>query len=458
MRRRTLRPSIRRSSLRHGQILGALALAAAGTGLAGCHSTGLGNPSDIAGRYVVTVCDADIQTGTPGSGELGVRTLNAQDTLTVVALPISEGSTTKFAQVQVSNSALGPPTCLAVTHDGRYAFVVEYRGPAKPEARTVDDLPPGNTVTAVDLTNPLSPTITATTDVVKEPIAVAVHPQGTFVAVAAQEPRRQVVILPVKNGQFAGEPAAWPLLGLDNDEAKPSSIAWHPSGNALAVTLMDRGEVMFYRFRKNDKGELQLAPWGPPVKVGKAPFAGAFTPDGRYFIVNNVESVGGVQGYDVGVPEGELVSIRMGDMPGEVGATGGGPIQNIVVSTVKVGVGPVGMAINTAGTMLATCNVQHSHAAENIQQGGGSVSLVMLAKDGTLTNTGEFPVNAVPAGIAFDGKGSFLCVSEYRSLDPDAKDGEIGFWHIGGGSHPTLVPADLYVAVGHGPHGVLIVR
>ena len=33
--------------------------------------------------------------------------------------------------------------------------------------------------------------------------------------------------------------SAWPLLGLDDDAAKPSCVAWHPSGSALAVTLPD---------------------------------------------------------------------------------------------------------------------------------------------------------------------------------------------------------------------------
>ena len=57
------------------------------------------------------------------------------------------------------------------------------------------------------MSNPLAPIVTATTEVSKEPIAVAVHPSGDLIAVVAQQPRQQIVMVPVHNGQFTAAQA-----------------------------------------------------------------------------------------------------------------------------------------------------------------------------------------------------------------------------------------------------------
>lgn len=444
-----------------------LALAGLMGGLAGGCADGAGmGPS---GQYILCVNDADMAASAWADQQLGDRDPAATDTLTVITLPLRNGEPpyeTPFAQINVSNSALCPPTCLSVSRDGRFAFVVEYRGPAGADAKTVADLPIGNKVTAIDLSSPLKPVVASVAEVSKQPISVAVNPEGNLVAVVAQQPRQQIVVLPFANGQFSGEPTAWPLIGLDAEDAKPTSVAWHPAGTALAVTLQDRGEVVFYRFKRGDDGRLALSPWGQPVKAGKAPYAGAFTPDGRHFVVNDVQWGQDVQGYNVGAPQGQLVSIRLADMAGGPETAQGGAADHLVVSSVQVGVSPVGMAISNDGTLIATANLQRSYLREGDPRAsegerGGSLSLVAIAGDGTLTHLAEAPINAVPAGVCFDGKDKHVCVTQFRSFDPEAKSGELGFWTVkpAKGSDPAaLEPTNLYVGVGVGPHGVLIVR
>src|SRR6185295_16847769 len=95
------------------------ALLIATAGLVGCGGGGhgAGSPGDVSGRYLITVDDADMAAASFSDKMLGDRNPNARDSLTVVALPITE-PVTKFAQIEVSNSALCPPTCLAVLRDG----------------------------------------------------------------------------------------------------------------------------------------------------------------------------------------------------------------------------------------------------------------------------------------------------------------------------------------------------
>lgn len=447
------------------------------TALTGCEVQKALRPGDIAGKYIVAIGDADMASASFGSRELGERDPSAEDALTVVALPLQE-PVTPHAQIAVSNSALCPPTSLSVTRDGKYAFVVEYRGPASPNARTIDDLPKGNKLTSINLAEPLNPAIAAVTEVGLEPMAVAAHPDGDLVAVVTHAERQQIVILPFDDGAFSGQPAAWPVLGVDDDSVKPTSIAWHPGGGALAVTLQDRGEVAFFRFRRSDDNRYQLAPWGTPVKAGKSPHSGAFTPDGRHFIVNDTQT-SPRDAYGVGTPAGQLIVIRLGDMPGGMETAEGTQADHVVVSVAPVGVAPVGIAITSDGRFVATANLQPSQpftppvqnaSAESEsssstqapavpQDGrGGTISLLALDDDGTLSSISESPINGVPASLTFDAKDSFLVVTQFRSFDPGAIDGELSFWKLDRGRTPGLRMADFFVGVGKGPHGVLIVR
>jgi len=297
---------------------------------------------------------------------------------------------------------------------------------------------------------------------------VAVHPSGDMVAVVTKNPRAQLVVVSVKNGAAVGDPFSWPLLGLDDDAAKPSCVAWHPSGSALCVTLPDRGQVIFYQFQRETDGGMSLRTWGKPVTVGKYPYSGAFTPDGRFFITTDLQWGKDVEGFSVGAPQGTLSVVRIDGVPasseGKTSDQSAAPARHEVVCQTPVGISPEGLAISHDGTMVATSNLLHSYLPENDphrspgSQRGGSLSLLTLSHDGKLTPVGEFPINAVPAGLTFDAKDRFLAVTQFHSFDPEARGGELAFWKVNHGKHAGLEKAEFVVGVGQGPHGVLIVR
>lgn len=406
-------------------------------------STGPAQPGDVSGSILLALGDADLPADAPAQSLLADRGPNARDTLTIVSLPIRE-PVTPSTQIDVSNSAIGSPACMAISPDRRFAYVLESRGPGGDgSARPVSSLPMGESLTTIDISTPMSPASRGTTFVGSDPQAVAVNPAGDLLAIVTSNPRNQLVMVPLSDG-LPGSPASWPLIGLDDDAASASCVAWHPSGRALAVTLPGRDEVVFYAFSRDADGSLAIASWGAPVHVGHTPIYGAFTPDGRLFVT--VDANRPSDGVSSPAGAGGLSVVRVSDNLDNASAS------HTLVGSVTTAVGPVGAAISPDGSLVACANAQASSGP------GGSVSLFWMGPNGDLVPRGEFPIGAVPAGVSFDPAGRFVLVSQYRSLDPAAADGEVSFWKIAGGSSPTLVQQEFFLGIGSGPHGVLIVR
>ena len=455
-------------------------------GLGGCAAdTSPPKVGDVGGRYIAVLCDGDMSATVYADQQLA-RKAGAKDALTVVPLPIADPDgpdaitwQTSVSQLDVSNSALGPPVSVAATRDGQRVFVVESMGRAGPGATSIDQLPAGHLLSSFCFEDPANPQALTSIDVGLNPVSVDVHPAGDLVIVATRTPGGQVVIVPTDMKDGFGEALRFPLTGLDAN-AKPACIAWHPDGNHFAVTLPEQDLVAFYEFRRDGvDGEAGIAPWGEPVKVGKFPFSGRFSPDGRYFISADVHWGPDVEGYFAGASEGTLSSIRLSRVPtcvvpprneydgsGNLIASEDGRVDlslamHEVASTAVVGISPESLAISPDGRLIATGNIRRSFLKDGDprQTRGGSLSLVGLdSSTGELTNHGELETNAYPGGIAFDAKGKNLIVTQYVSFAPKAVDGELAFYKVIKTNPPTLLPADFYVGVGIGPHGVILVR
>lgn len=446
----------------------ALALALL-SGCANHGATGPLAPASVQGKYIAVLCDADMNATAFHDGMLGYRASGVADSLTVVGLPIADPTdpsaqnwNTAIAQVAVSNSVMGPPVSIAVTADGSRGYVVETRGPAPADASKVADLPIGRRLTAVDLSNPMTPTVLGVVDIGTEPTGVDVHPAGGYVAAVTKTPGHQLVIVPVSAESPLGQPMTFSLPGLP-ESAEPSCVKWHPGGRHLAVTVPSLNQVLFIEFT-TDRGDgtAGIAPWGRPVTVGKFPFSGAFTPDGRHFITTDLGWGPDVEGFLTGAPEGQLSCIAVS---GEASSVVGNELDldrtvHTVVSTATVGISPEALAISSDGKFIVTGNIKRSHLpdGDSRQTQGGSLSLVTLSRGGQLSVAGEFAINAMPEGVAFDASGNHVVVSQFRSFDPMSTTGELAFFRLIRGSTPTLKAGDFFVGVGAGPHGVLIVR
>lgn len=426
--------------------------------LIGCAGGGGGGSGTgaVHGRYILALGDADLPSDPSGPYLLPTRP-GANDSLTVIQLPIREPMT-PFSQVGVSSSALGSPDTITVSPNGRYAYVVETRRAAASDGpREIGALPVGDSFTAIDLTDPASPSVRSSTYIGPDPRAAAVAPSGSFLAIVTSKPREQLNIAPLsaETGE-AGEAFSWPLAGLDDDEALPTSVTWHPSGKALAVSLGDRGEVMMYRFRSSAEG-LAIAPWGPPVKVGAQPVQGVFSKDGRFFIsLDAGANRAKPDGQPLGPGRITVIRLAADSLDGDHA-----PGSHEVVGSAETGIAPVGFAMSPDGQTIAVANAMMSVASAGTGAGGGGGSVVLytFGRGGTLVRHGEYRLDAAPAGVSFDTSGRTVCVSQYASLDPEASDGEVSFWQVSRqGGEPALTQQPYFLGIGGGPHGALIVR
>lgn len=458
---RTARFTLAIAGLAAGLSLAGLGGCAGGSGQSSKMFSRPAEPGDVSGRMIVTVSDADLVATAFATGQLGIPADGARDALTVIGLPIVEPQTA-YAQVEVSNSVMGPPQVVCVNREGTTAFVVESHGQTSAGASGFKDIPPGTRLQMVSLVDPMNPVLVSSAFVGDNPGACDVSPDGTLVAVVTSTPRAQLVIVPVESGAL-GQPMAWELMGIDDSEAVASSVSWNPDGNVLALCLPKRDEVIFYEFARvadpaGGPDGLAISPFGGPVKVGKFPFYGRFTPDGKHFITTDLQWQTSSDDYLLQSPAGTFSVVRLGDAGGE------GDVEHRVVSTAPVGVSPEGLAISPDGRWVVAANLKRSFLPEGDDRlESGSLTLMSFdAASGELSALGEFDVGGMPEGISFDAAGNFVVVTLFRSLDANALDGELGFWRLnprgGEGGSAILEQADFRLGVGRGPHGVLIVR
>ncbi|NJK52031.1 MAG: hypothetical protein HC936_02960 [Leptolyngbyaceae cyanobacterium SU_3_3] len=123
--------------------------------------------SRFTGRYIATLSDGDFLASTYVNGKLPAP--GVHDQLSIVNLPLS-GKRETIVQTNASNSVIGAPYALALSSDSQTAFVVETLGAMPVGATRREQLPPGNQLVAIDLSNPRRPNV-------QSRIAVAPNPK-----------------------------------------------------------------------------------------------------------------------------------------------------------------------------------------------------------------------------------------------------------------------------------------
>ena len=292
------------------------------------------------------------------------------------------------ANLPLSNSVFGPPTNLAITPDGKLAFV------ANPVNMVQDGdkwkPAPDTKLHVIDLTeNP--PRHLTSIDVGKQPSGMSVNRAGTLALVANRNAKTvSVVSINGKDVKHEGEVAV-------DDEVAHVAIA--PDGkramivkNAIhKVGLMEiDGTKVTYL-----KGRDMTAGWGA--------YNADFTPDGKLALIANT-GIGGDGGSDT------ITVVDMAANPPRV------------IDHVNVGDGPEGFAISPNGKYAAAILLKGTAATRDKWSYGATGAVALLTidtkrKSGQVRKVGEAGAGGLPEGVAWSADSKYLYVGNYIDRD-----------------------------------------
>lgn len=418
----------------------------------------------FSGSYIAAISDGDFLASTYEDGNLPAP--GVADRLSILSLPLT-GERENVAAINASNSVTGAPYALSLSPDQRTAFVVETLGTMPIGATRREQLPPGNQLVAINLVDPSSPVAGDQIAIAPNPETVHVHPNGDLLAISTQTPEKEIILVPFQNNQF-NEPIEFSLqqLSVQPDPARfqnglyVSQVQWHPSGNYLAINLDYRDEIAFYELRRSPEQTLELIPWGSPVKVGKDPFSGQFTPDGRFFLSSNWGRNFGeeVTTLEQRIPtaRGTVSVIQLAPLN-----TPADQVQHRVVSTAIADNSPESLTISPDGSKVVTVNMRGTLFERNSPRFTPQATLSLMTLDlssGRLTKIDDYPFEGIlPEGAAFDASGNRLAVTVYDYFAPQPEGG-IEFWQVIDQPRPELRHTGYAVDVGRGVHQVVVAR
>jgi hypothetical protein len=419
-------------------------------------STPTGTPTEepvgLTIEGVVALSDGDYVASTYADGVLPPAEAGHRDLLSTVGI---RDGVVSSAHVELSNSVTAAPEVLALSPDGRTAFVAERLAGRQAGDTRSGQLPAGDRLFAVDVTDPGAPAIAAVAAIAESPEALAVHPDGTRVAVVSNTPVASVLQLVPWTPAGFGDPVTFDLAGLGitgsaegaRGGITATNVHWHPGGRALAVNITTQNRVAFLTVDGTS-----VAPWGEPVTTGVDPFVGRFTPDGRHYLTSD-------WGRDLAAP---TLAERLPDSRStlsviEVGEIGS-PAPR-VVGTAESDKSAEGLAVSPDGRWVATVNMRGTALPAGSVGFDEHASVSLLRRDGAtgdLTKIGDYPLAGVlPEGGAFDPSGRYFIATVFEGR-PGSPDGPgLQVYRVGPDDAPGLTALQR-IPLPHGVHHVAV--
>lgn len=409
----------------------------------------------VAASRVAVISDGDFLASTYADAVLAPAGRHA-DTLTVFT--IRDGRVTRSA-IEASNSVVAAPEILAAAADGRTFYVVDRLGRATAEARRTPDLPLGRTLTVIRVADDDQLSVAATVDVPQASEALALSPDGQWLAIVGNEPTRSVLtMVPLRDG-LPGEPVLFEAgsLGLTGSGEGPraglllTNVQWSPDGRTLAVNDTTGNRVAFFRFEAAPSPT--VSPWGAPVAAGRDPFVGRFTQDGRHYLTSE-------WGRNFAASD---LNGRVPTTPGTLGITrlneDGAHVRTGEIASDN---SPEGLAISPDGRLIATINMRSTSFSQDLPRFTREATVSLFAFDpetGTARKLGDTPFEGVlPEGGTFDATGEHLLVTVFQGHEGQRDQAGIAVFRIEGADDAARLVEVGRVATPHGAHHVVAVR
>jgi DNA-binding beta-propeller fold protein YncE len=407
----------------------------------------------FAGDLLVLV-DADMPAYAYANGILEPRT-GADG---VVRLRLTGGQARSEALAPAPNSVTSWPGAMAVSSDGRLAYVVAYRGSPAPDVTQADDL---NAALGIGA----SVRVLRLADVGLESLGDVTTAGGPNGVAVAHDGRTLVVSTETKGSELQffqlieGIPQAPVTIPIDlaggvgMDAGRITNVAWSPNAEVVAAVL-GGNEVGLVRVVRSADGAVMSATLSARIPIEADLLSMVrWSPDGRF-----------VYALDTGWGAGRLDRIVNG--PGRIHViTMEGEAARLTQS-IETGLSSESFAISADGSLIASLNMHRTYLPPGfptgLLPGRESVSVTLFAIDpatGRLTRAGQ-PARipgVLPQGIAFDRNSENLAVTVFQEPDPASVAGWIAFLRIDGeGQEARLVPTPARVPMPRGGHYLLL--
>lgn len=403
------------------------------------------NPAylNFKAKQLLVLSDADMLASAYVTGDAGPKTSMLQDALTILPV-VNQRTPRQGSTLPVSNSVKAWPNNLAISPDGRFAFVTELYGPAPAGQTAIGATPDGQKLTMVELSD--NPVIRQQLRLGIRVGAIDIRPQGDLIAVASGETGKELGFIPFQNGQM-GQPRYVRLSSTNAPNPKLSHVIWHPSGDYFAVTLSDEQQVRFFRYQSNG----QVEPWGTAVSTGKLPGVGYFTPDGNYYIVTNLFWGEDVAGSFGGSQQGMLTVIQFASQTQPEGQP-----RHAIVSTAATGGSPENFAISPDGRWVVSLDMEQSYFPPDSPFYTPYSALTLYQLNPTtgrlrLADRARFD-GILPEGITFDAASNYVAVAVFDHHNPQRIGGTVDFWQVLKEGEPKLLKLDYTLSVMRGAH------
>jgi len=409
----------------------------------------------FAGQALLVASDADMVATAYGDAQLD-RVPGIEDALTLVELPLN-AEQPSIASLLVSNSVMSWPQIIAVSPDGQRAYVVEVRSrPADgiDEFDNIDQMPAGNQLTVVDISDRSQPRIIESVDVGRNPEHISISPSGEFLAVNLNEPGQELLIVELQADGRLGQRSYFPMQ-LDGSREDNQTTIWHPSGQYLAIVQDRNRRVGFYRVESTNDA-IAIEPLGDPLEIGNHLSHPRFTRDGRFLLVPDLKW---------SLYNNDTISFLL-NRPGEMIAIQFDPDAGnppTVASRIEVGLSPEGFALSPDNSLIATVNMRRTYLPNFVPawRGKSHSSLTLLQFDpltGAFTELGEYGFEGLlPEQATFDASGTSLAVVIYNYREPSPTTGAIEFWNVVQGNSPRLERTGYTLDVVRGAHDIVLV-
>lgn len=362
-------------------------------------------------------------------------------------------------RLAASNTVTTWPNTMAVSQDGRFAFVIEGRKGAPLDVYAVDDvqvaLPPGDLVTVLSRAPDGSWTRVGEVETAPLPTGIALAPDGRHLVVSTATEGAALQFFELEGGNPV-RPVQVDVPvegGVGPDEGLITAVAWHPEEDVLALN-MGGDTVGFAQLERAGDGTVVGATVQNRVTdVGDLLSVLRWSPDGRFL-------------YALDTGWGPRALDRVINGPGSINVVAWEAGSARLIASVASGRSSENFAVSQDGALLATLNMERTYLPPGFPTGlfpgrsASSVSLFVVdPSTGIPEQLGEQVAfrGLLPQGIAFDSVGRSLAVTVFQDHDANSIEGWVEYFQIeGDGTAARLRPTGHRVATSRGAHDLVL--